>query len=49
VVTSSIAKGRVKRIDPSEALRVKGVLAVLTHENRPRMAKSDDRPLAPTR
>jgi xanthine dehydrogenase YagR molybdenum-binding subunit len=42
VVTSSIAKGRIKRIDPSEALRVKGVLAVLTHENRPRMAKSDE-------
>src|SRR5260370_34940315 len=41
VVTSSIAKGRIKRIDASEALRVAGVLAVLTHENRPRMAKSD--------
>jgi xanthine dehydrogenase YagR molybdenum-binding subunit len=42
VVTSSIAKGRIKRIDASEALRVKGVLAVLTHENRPRMATSDE-------
>ena len=42
VVTSSIAKGRIKHIDASEALRVAGVLAVLTHENRPRMAKSDD-------
>src|SRR5438093_13452042 len=42
VVTSSIAKGRIKRIDASEALRVKGVLDVLTHENRPRMAKSDE-------
>src|SRR5260370_25412887 len=42
VVTSSIAKGRIKRIDASEALRVAGVLAVLTHENRPRMAKSDE-------
>jgi xanthine dehydrogenase YagR molybdenum-binding subunit len=42
VVTSSIAKGRIKRIDASEALRVKGVLAVLTHENRPRMASKDD-------
>ena len=42
VVTSSIAKGRIKRIDASEALRVAGVLAVLTRENRPRMAKSDE-------
>jgi len=42
VVTSSIAKGRIKRIDANEALRVKGVLDVLTHENRPRMAKSDE-------
>ena len=42
VVTSSIAKGRIKHIDASEALRVKGVLDVLTHENRPRMAKSDE-------
>jgi xanthine dehydrogenase YagR molybdenum-binding subunit len=42
VVTSSIAKGRIKSIDASAALRVAGVLAVLTHENRPRMAKSDE-------
>src|SRR5260370_35094312 len=42
VVTASIAKGRIKRIDAREALRVAGVLAVLTHENRPRMAKSDE-------
>src|SRR5579864_4948055 len=38
VVTSTIARGRIARIDASEALRVKGVLDVLTHENRPRMA-----------
>jgi xanthine dehydrogenase YagR molybdenum-binding subunit len=38
VVASTIAKGRIARIDTSEALRVKGVLDVLTHENRPRMA-----------
>jgi xanthine dehydrogenase YagR molybdenum-binding subunit len=35
VVTSTIAKGRIARIDRSAALRVKGVLDVLTHENRP--------------
>jgi xanthine dehydrogenase YagR molybdenum-binding subunit len=38
VVTSTIAKGRIARIDVSEALRVAGVLDVLTHENRPAMA-----------
>jgi xanthine dehydrogenase YagR molybdenum-binding subunit len=41
VVTSTIAKGRIVRIDPSAALRVKGVLDVLTHENRPPMADND--------
>jgi xanthine dehydrogenase YagR molybdenum-binding subunit len=41
VVTSTIAKGRITRIDASEALRVAGVLAVLTHENRPAMADKD--------
>ena len=35
---STIAKGRIVRIDASEALRVEGVIDVLTHENRPRMA-----------
>jgi xanthine dehydrogenase YagR molybdenum-binding subunit len=42
VVTSRIAKGRIARIDAGEALRVAGVLDVLTHENRPRMASTDD-------
>jgi xanthine dehydrogenase YagR molybdenum-binding subunit len=42
VVTSTIAKGRILRIDPSAALRVKGVLDVLTHENRPPMAGNDE-------
>ena len=41
VVSSTIAKGRIVRIDASEALRVEGVLDVLTHENRPRMASTD--------
>ena len=39
VVTSRIAKGRIRRIDAREALRVEGVIHVLTHENRPRMAE----------
>ncbi len=41
VVESTIPKGRIKRVDSSEALRVAGVLDVLTHENRPRMAGTD--------
>ena len=41
VVTSTTAKGRIARIDRSAALRVKGVLDVLTHENRPAMADND--------
>ena len=41
VVTSTIAKGRIARIDASEALSVEGVIDVLTHENRPPMASAD--------
>ena len=41
VVTSTITKGRIKRIDTSAAKRVKGVLDVFTHANRPRMADND--------
>src|SRR5437762_10573913 len=41
VVESVIPKGRIARIDISEALRVEGVLDVLTHQNRPRMADTD--------
>jgi xanthine dehydrogenase YagR molybdenum-binding subunit len=42
VITSTVAKGRVTRIDAGAALRVSGVIDVLTHENRPDMAASDD-------
>jgi xanthine dehydrogenase YagR molybdenum-binding subunit len=42
VVESTIPKGRIARIDTSEALRVEGVLDVLTHANRPRMASAND-------
>ncbi len=41
LVTSTIAKGRVVRIDASEALSVAGVIEVLTHQNRPPMASAD--------
>ena len=41
VVTSTITKGRIARIDTSAAKRVKGVVDVLTHANRPPMADND--------
>jgi xanthine dehydrogenase YagR molybdenum-binding subunit len=41
VVSSRIAKGRVRRIDATAALSVMGVVEVLTHANRPAMAHSD--------
>src|ERR1700739_4825336 len=42
VVTSTIAKSRIARIDVSEALSVAGVIDVLTHQNRPPMASVDN-------
>jgi xanthine dehydrogenase YagR molybdenum-binding subunit len=41
VVPSTIAKGRIVRVDASEALSVAGVFDVLTHQNRPPMASED--------
>lgn len=41
VVTSAIARGRIAGIDISDAMKVGGVIAVLTHNNRPAMADSD--------
>lgn len=41
VVSSTIAKGRIASIDFSKAMEVRGVIAVLTHSNRPPMADSD--------
>ena len=41
IIESTITKGRIVRIDTAEARRVEGVLDVLTHENRPRMAHAD--------
>ena len=40
VVTSAIAKGRIKRVHTADALAVEGVLEVFTHANRPPMAAS---------
>ncbi|HEX8349722.1 MAG TPA: xanthine dehydrogenase family protein molybdopterin-binding subunit, partial [Hymenobacter sp.] len=41
VVSSAIAKGRITRIDASDALNLEGVLQVFTHENAPRQAWLD--------
>jgi xanthine dehydrogenase YagR molybdenum-binding subunit len=41
LIESAIAKGRIARIDSREALRVEGVLDVLSYKNRPRMAGTD--------
>jgi xanthine dehydrogenase YagR molybdenum-binding subunit len=41
VVTSAIAKGGITSIDVSTAMRVAGVIDVLTHEHRPAMVDND--------
>jgi xanthine dehydrogenase YagR molybdenum-binding subunit len=38
LVTATVASGRVRRIDAGRALAQPGVIAVLTHENAPRLA-----------
>ena len=45
-VQSTIAKGRVVSIDASAARALPGVIAVLSHENAPRLAPLDDAELA---
>ena len=40
VVSSAIAKGRIKSIDRSAALAVPGVIEVFAHDNRPHVASS---------
>src|SRR5256712_4305559 len=41
-VQSTIAKGRVVSIDASAARALSGVIAVLSHENAPRLAPLDN-------
>jgi xanthine dehydrogenase YagR molybdenum-binding subunit len=41
VVTSAIARGRIRGIDTAEALAVSGVLDIFTHAHRPKLASSD--------
>ena len=40
VVSSAIAKGRIKSIDRTAALAVPGVIEVFAHDNRPSVASS---------
>jgi xanthine dehydrogenase YagR molybdenum-binding subunit len=42
VVTATIARGRIKRIDAREALSVAGVIDVLYHSHRPSLADKDE-------
>ncbi len=41
IVSSAIARGRITRIDTSQALALPGVLQVFTHQNRPSLAWFD--------
>jgi xanthine dehydrogenase YagR molybdenum-binding subunit len=41
-VTSSIAKGRITRVDAEAALAAPGVLAVMWYENAPRLCSEED-------
>ncbi|MEU9554001.1 xanthine dehydrogenase family protein molybdopterin-binding subunit [Streptomyces fumanus] len=45
-VPATVARGRVTAVDAGPALALPGVLAVLTHENAPRLAEPDDPILA---
>ncbi|MFJ7768534.1 xanthine dehydrogenase family protein molybdopterin-binding subunit [Streptomyces sp. NPDC097107] len=45
-VPAAVARGRVTGVDPAPALAMPGVLAVLTHENAPRLGEPDDSTLA---
>jgi xanthine dehydrogenase YagR molybdenum-binding subunit len=41
IVSSAIAKGKITSIDAADALRLPGVVQVLTHENTPRLTAVD--------
>ncbi|WP_425575972.1 xanthine dehydrogenase family protein molybdopterin-binding subunit [Streptomyces axinellae] len=41
-VPATVARGRVVRVDGTEAMAVTGALAVLTHENAERLNRADD-------
>lgn len=41
-VPATVAKGRIRSIDLAAASRAKGVIDILTHENRPELPESDE-------
>ena len=41
-VTATIAAGEIDAIDPERALALPGVLAVISHDNAPRLGETDD-------
>jgi xanthine dehydrogenase YagR molybdenum-binding subunit len=41
VVSSTIAKGKITKVNAAEAMKVAGVLKVFMHENAPELARSD--------
>ncbi|MFF0626917.1 xanthine dehydrogenase family protein molybdopterin-binding subunit [Streptomyces sp. NPDC004296] len=45
-VPATVARGRITELDIGGALALPGVIAVLTHENAPRLASTPDRTLA---
>ncbi|MYT28022.1 MULTISPECIES: xanthine dehydrogenase family protein molybdopterin-binding subunit [unclassified Streptomyces] len=45
-VPATVARGRITAVDTTAALAVPGAVAVLTHENAPRLAATDDATLA---
>ena len=44
LATSTIAKGKIQSIETSAAMREPGVIAVLTHQNLPKLAKTPNDP-----
>jgi xanthine dehydrogenase YagR molybdenum-binding subunit len=46
IVQATVAKGAVRSVDADAALAVPGAMAVLWHENAPRVASHDERELA---
>lgn len=47
LIQATVARGRVVGLDIDTAAQVDGVLGVLTHENAPRLANTDDAELSP--
>ncbi|WP_434384704.1 xanthine dehydrogenase family protein molybdopterin-binding subunit [Melittangium boletus] len=45
LVDATIARGKISRLDATEALKAPGVLAVLTHENAPALKKASAFPM----